>query len=322
MRLSLLFGFTHSLAIAARVYLGLIAVELTLDRIPAATLLQYQLSSLHLRESAPTIAFIVWCGMTLCTVKRTILLQKVMGRRLGRVALLDRFLDLVIVLSMILAVLNVLSIEFTVGIQSLLSAGGVGALIFALASKDLATELAGGVAINAWNVMDVGDRVRLGDGSNGRVIEIGLVATVIQGYDNIVTRIPNSQLTKLKISNLSRVKRSRLRQNIRFKHADIDKLPACLADIKDEIKLACPKLVSDGTKSFHVVLTSFEADHIQGMVLAHFDIQPVTAEFIRNRQDVVFAIARAMQKNGVECALPAIAYNVGSARHDPADCSY
>ena len=205
----------------------------------------------------------------------------------------------------------------------MLSAGGVGALIFSLASKDLATEIVGGVTINAWNAIDVGDKVRLGDGTAGKILEIGLVDTIFQGYDNIVTRIPNSQLTKSRVSNLSRVTRSRIRQYLRFKHSDLDKLPAVLEEIKQEIKLACPKLVSDGSKSFHAVLTSFETDHVQGMVLAHFDIQPATGDFIRNRQEVVFAIARAMKKHGVECALPSIVYKStnGATVADPADYS-
>jgi hypothetical protein len=56
------------------------------------------------------------------------------------------------------------------------------------------------------------------------------------------------------------------------------------------------------------VLTSFESDHIQGMVLAHFEIQPSTAEFTRNRSVVMFAIARAMKKHRLEFALPSMVY--------------
>jgi small-conductance mechanosensitive channel len=323
LRSTFLFGVTHSVAIAARVYLGLIVAELILDRFPSIVMFSnLSAESVSLRESAPSIAFTIWSGLTLCTIKRIIFLQSVPGRRLGRVALLDRLLDFVIVFVMILAVMDELSIDSTVGIQSVLSAGGVGALIFSLASKDLAEQIVGGVALNAWNAIDVGDKVRLNDGTAGTVLEIGLLETIIQGYDNIVTRIPNSQLTRARVSNLSRVTRSRLKQFIRFKYSDLDKLPAVLAEIKEEIRMSCPKLVSDGSKGFHAVLTSYEADHIQGMVLAHFDIQPATGDFIRNRQDVVFAIGRAMKKHGVECALPSVMYkNTSSNSPDPADYS-
>ena len=120
LRSTFLFGVTHSVSIAARVYLGLIVAELILDRFPM-TAIFYNLSSattaagsVSLRESAPSIAFTIWSGLTLCTIKRIIFLQSVPSRRLGRVALLDRFLDLVIFFVMILAVLDELSIDSTV----------------------------------------------------------------------------------------------------------------------------------------------------------------------------------------------------------------
>ena len=154
----------------------------------------------------------------------------------------------------------------------------------------------------------MGDKVRLGDGTDGVVLEIGLVDTLIRGYDNIVTRIPNSQLTKARISNLSRVHQSRLKQNLRFKYSDLEKLPVVLNDIKEEIRLSCPKLVAEG-KPFHAVLTSYEPDHIRAMVMAHFDIKPVTREFTNNRQEFLLAIARAMKKHNVSFALPSIVYH-------------
>jgi hypothetical protein len=114
----------------------------------------------------------------------------------------------------------------------------------------------------------------------------------------------------------------------------MDKLPSLLLDIKEEIIISCPKVISDGSKSFHSVISSFEADHIQVMILAHFEIPPVTAEYIRNRHEVLMAIARAMKKHDVDFAIPAIVYNnatisggnVSSSSptngRDPADYSF
>lgn len=139
-------------------------------------------------------------------------------------------------------------------------------------------------------------------------MEIGLVETLIKGYDNIVTRIPNSQLTSARISNLSRVKQSRLKQMLRYKYSDIDKLPALFADIKVEVKQSCPKLVTQG-KSFHAVIKSYEPDHISCFAQAHFDIQPATSESINNRQEFLLAIHRAMKKHKINFALPAFVYH-------------
>ena len=160
------------------------------------------------------------------------------------------------------------------------------------------------------------------------------MSSILASYDNIITRVPNSQITKSRISNLSRCPRSRLRQYIRIKYNDMEKLPALLLDIREEIIVSCPKVISDGSKSFHTVISSFEADHIQVMVLAHFEIPPVTAEYIRNRHEVLLAIHRAMKKHNVDFAIPAIVYSaIGAVSsssssssptngRDPADYSF
>ena len=128
------------------------------------------------------------------------------------------------------------------------------------------------------------------------------------GYDNVVIKIPNSQLTGQRISNLSRVKRSRVRQVLRFKYKDLEKLPYVLSEIKDEIRGSCPKLIVDGSKPFQAILQSYEPDHVAAVVNCHFDIPPATGEFVDNRQQVLLAIARAMKQHEVDFALPSILY--------------
>jgi small-conductance mechanosensitive channel len=203
-------------------------------------------------------------------------------------------------------VCDVLGIDINMRLQSVFAAGGVGALIFSLASKDLAEQIVGGFAISAWDAFDVGDDIRLGDGTEGTVKRIGLVETEIQGYDNIVIKIPNSQLFNQRVSNLSRIERSRVLQKLRFKYSDLSKLDAVLQDITDEIKKSCPKAITDGSKPLSALLAQYEPDHVEVVVNSHFNIPPGSAEYFTNRQEVLLAIARAVQKNGIEFALPSI----------------
>ena len=137
-----LFGMTHSISLSARAYLGLWATEVLMDHLPfvrsfSARSLGAGQEFMNLREAAPGIAFTIWTGLTLSTIKRVILLQCVQGKRLGRVALFDHLLDFGIFLVSLLNILDQLHVDLTVGFQSILSAGGIGALIFSLASKDL-----------------------------------------------------------------------------------------------------------------------------------------------------------------------------------------
>lgn len=314
-RATVLYGASHGVAISARVYLALVATEVALQRLPnvSEALLPQQdgdliLQQWNLREAAPSVAITIWVGMSACTIKRVLLLQSVSGRKLGRVALVDRFFDFLILLMTFLSVLDILNIDLSTGMQAFLSGSGIFALVFSLASKDLAEGIVGGFAVQAWDAFTKGDIILLGDGTEGVVQEIGLVETHIKGYDSVVTRIPNGQLTTARVSNLSRSKRSRVVQNLRFKYEDLEKLPAVLEEIKQEIRLSCPKTVTDGSAAFYAFLDEYKADHIAALVIANFDIPPRCLEYKLNRQECLLAIARAMKKHGVSFAIPSIEY--------------
>jgi small-conductance mechanosensitive channel len=102
-------------------------------------------------------------------------------------------------------VFDELLIDLGMGLLSVLSAGGVGALVFSLASKDLAENIVGGFVLQTLDAFDVGDDVKVGDGTEEMAKKKGLVETESIGYDSINVRIPNAQLNQ-RIGNLSRMK--------------------------------------------------------------------------------------------------------------------
>jgi len=72
----------------------------------------------------------------------------------------------------------------------------------------------------------------------------------------------------------------------------------------EEIEASCPKLDRGSA-----MLKSYEADHIQTEVNYHFDIPPGNVvEYGSNREQVLLAIGRAIEKNNVTFAIPAINY--------------
>lgn len=98
--------------------------------------------------------------------------------------LLNRIMDICIYGILAVAVLHEISTEpatFSFLVSSLLSAGGIGALILSLASKDLAVELVGGMTLGVYDLFHVGDRIRIPESNlSGKVLEIGVVETIIQ----------------------------------------------------------------------------------------------------------------------------------------------
>ena len=317
---TLLYGAVDSIAIAARVYAVLLVVDLLQNRLLLSS--QWSSSStwsllpispmldtnghpivVELDQVAPIVAFTVWCGLTLSTIKRLLLLQAVAGTKLRRVKLYDRLLDVLIALETSLLVLDELQLDIGRGFQSLFAAGGIGALIVGLASKDLAENIVGGLLVSSWNAFAIGDIVRLGDGTEGTIQQVGLVETEIMGYDSTVTMIPNAELTTQRVCNLSRIQKSAVRQSVTLKCNNkdtVDQLPMILEDIKHEIRSSCPKvLIVDGSKPFRAVLTQYEDDHVKALVECHFSVSPVSSDYVTLRQEVILAIARAIHKNGM-----------------------
>ena len=78
-----------------------------------------------------------------------------------------------------------------------------------------------------------------------------------------------------RVSNLSRANQCAVKQTLRFKYSDIDKLPAVLESIKEEIKKSCPELISDGKRPFRAVLTGYHSDHISALVDCRFKLKPI-----------------------------------------------
>ena len=188
--------------------------------------------------------------------------------------------------------------------------GGFGAVVLTLATQNIAQEIVGGLAVKTQSAVGVGDEIRLQDGTAGIVHSIGWVHSHLRGYDDLIVRIPNSQFIHSRVTNISRARRSQVKQTIRFRYKDLNKVPDILRDIKEEMKKSCPKLVHDGSAIYRAVITSYEPDHVQAVVNFHFDIPAETEASNRNRQEVLLTISRVMEKHGAEFALPTYIGNI------------
>lgn len=300
----LLHGLLDSVAAAAWVYFALTLVS-AVDGAVDIPLVDHDVLS---AETISTMASAVWGGLALSTAKRTYLLRRSSGTSLGRAQIYDRLLDFLLALATAYVVLGQLRLGEEVGgaLEKIFAASGFGALLFSLASKDLAEQIVAGLTIRAWDAFEVGEDVELGDGTAGTIIKIGLVETELMGGDDTIMLIPNAQIVKERVSNLSRTTRSQVKQVLRFSYDDISSIPGVLANVREEIRSSCPRLVTDGSVPFSARMSSYEADHIEALVNCHFDIQPGTPEYSANREEVLLAIARAVEKKKVKFAIPAI----------------
>jgi small-conductance mechanosensitive channel len=96
-----------------------------------------------------------------------------------------------------LVLLGALGVQIT----PLLTALGVGGLALALALQDTLSNLFAGVHLLADKPIRVGDYVKLADGVEGYVIDVGWRSTRVRRLENSIAIVPNSSVAKATIIN-------------------------------------------------------------------------------------------------------------------------
>lgn len=102
----------------------------------------------------------------------------------------------------VLAVLVVLD-YFDVNIAGLITVLGVGSLAVALAAQETIANMIGGFVIMIDRPFRAGDRVRLDDGTVCVVYQIGVRSTKFQTFENTLIIVPNAELMKSTVHNLT-----------------------------------------------------------------------------------------------------------------------
>lgn len=93
--------------------------------------------------------------------------------------------------------------HFGIPVSSLLVGLGAGSLAFALAAQETLANMIGGFVIFVDRPFRTGDRILLENGTKGDVQDIGLRSTKILTFENTVMVVPNAQIIKEKVTNLS-----------------------------------------------------------------------------------------------------------------------
>jgi small-conductance mechanosensitive channel len=221
----------------------------------------------------------------------------------GRAKIMDRLLDAGLAAITLSFLFDILSFQLGFTGKSVFAIGSVGTLVVSLASQGLATQVLNGLLLTASDRIYEGDKVRFGNGISGTVVKLGWMETIIRGTDEILLTVPNADLASERVSNLSRIHRSQVKQTLRFQYKDADMLPVVVGDIKKEIITSCPELITDGTRPFRVHWRSYGDDHLEVVVDAHFHIKPEGDAYWDNRQEVLMAIRRAVKKHDIEFAI-------------------
>jgi small-conductance mechanosensitive channel len=250
-----------------------------------------------------TVFYTAWIVRKASQIKKWLLCRMwgTSPEMLGRLDVVDHLADAFLLVVAILFVTEMLSVELGLAGKSIFAFGSIGTLVFSLGAQGLVSNFLNGLLLAASDRVYEGDVVEFGNGIQGTVVDMGWMETVLRS-DEILLSVPNSDLASQRLSNISRLRKCQVNQTLRFRYQDVKKLPQLCEDIKEEITRACPYLIKDGSRPFRAHWTGYEEGCLTVFVEAHFTIRPIGEGYWTNRQNMLQAIHRAVEKNDMEYA--------------------
>lgn len=270
----------------------------------------FELSEGDLAHAFANILYMVWFLNRVSALKRYLIARHTHCSHhdlTGQAELVDRMIDAFLYCIGIYSVVDYVQDDMGAAARGFVALGSVGTMVIGLASQGLAAQLFNGLFLASSNRIAVGDVVKFGNGVSGKVIKLGWMQTVLRAPDESLMTVPNKDLADQRVTNMTRVQQSCVKQTLRFKYTDIDKLPEVLESIKEEVKKACPEVITDGTRPFRAYLTGYHSDHVAAQLDFRFRIKPLGDAFHRNRQTVLLLISKVAKQHGVEFAVVDVA---------------
>ena len=187
----------------------------------------------------------------------------------------------------------------------------IGGVALALAAQSTVENLLGGVSIFADRPFRVGDLIRYGE-TEGTVETIGPRSTAIRGRDGTVTTVPNADLAKLHITNLTRRAAFRFLHRMQLAHGATAGRVAVLLTALRRLLAEAP-LVDMANPETHVRLVGLEGGMLEIEVQAFLRTAEEHA-FLDAQEQLLLAITRTVE----ECGVPLAGADLGAFLAGPA----
>jgi len=189
--------------------------------------------------------------------------------------------------------------DWGINVTGFVASLGLGGLAFALAAKDTAANIFGGIAILTDNIFKIGEWVKIGN-AEGIVEDIGMRTTKIRAFDKRLIVVPNSVIANSNVENFSRRDRRRIMMRLGLTY---DTTPETMEKILNEIR---QMLLNHPEIHNEPILIYFDEyqDSALGIFCYFFTTTAVWDEYLRIREDVNLKIKEIVEKNGASFAFP------------------
>ncbi|MGL4961030.1 MAG: cyclic nucleotide-binding domain-containing protein [Inquilinus sp.] len=166
--------------------------------------------------------------------------------------------DLVVGIIYVSAILSVIAYVFDAPVGTLIATSGVFAIILGLAMQSTLSDVFSGIALNLSRPYGIGDWLVLGNGIEGRVVETNWRATHLLSGANDLIILPNSDLSKARLTNLSSPERSHgVTLTVRFRPTTV---PAAMVEVMRSVLLSSNAILFIPEPS--VLVTSLDANAV------------------------------------------------------------
>ena len=189
---------------------------------------------------------------------------------------------------------------FNLGV--LLGAAGVLTVALGFASQTSASNLISGLFLIAERPFVVGDVVTV-ESVTGEVLSIDLLSTKIRTFNNLFVRVPNEQIIKSTVTNLTRfpIRRVDIQIGVAYKE-DMVRVERLLKEIASENPLAmeepAPLLIFQGFGD--------------SALLYQFSVWGQTSKFLDLRNSIQRDLKRVFDEEGIEIPFPHRSLYTGS----------
>ncbi|MBU1446003.1 mechanosensitive ion channel family protein [Patescibacteria group bacterium] len=184
-------------------------------------------------------------------------------------------------------------------ITALITGLGIGGLAIALAAQDTLGNFFSSVSIIADKPYQIGDIIKF-NGYEGTIKDIGMRTTRIDTFFETSISIPNSELAKSIVENISRRKSRRYDGQIGVTYeTSVEKLNEAIEIIK--------KILEDEEGVNNIYYVHFEeyGQYCLQIKMTYYVKNPTEYEFfIKTRSKINFAIKEQFEKAGIEMAFP------------------
>ncbi len=189
--------------------------------------------------------------------------------------------------------------DWGINVTGFIASLGLGGLAFALAAKDTAANIFGGVAILTDNIFKIGEWVKIGS-AEGTVEDIGMRTTKIRAFDKRLIVVPNSVIANSNVENFSRRDRRRIVMRLGLIY---DTPAAVMEKVLSEIRGMLLKHPDIHNEPILIYFDEYQ-DSALSVFCYFFTKTAVWDDYLKIREDVNFKIKKIVEDNGASFAFP------------------